>query len=67
MRTTYCNTAVKFWFATEDFIYGGNDGISNANLILNQIIERGSKTPNKLMGTFKWDYKFPPQRTANPL
>ena len=67
MRTTACNTAVKIWYATEDHIYGGNDGISNVNVILENMIERGQRTIQKITGTFTWDYKFQPQRTANPL
>lgn len=67
MRTMYCNTAVKIWYATETHIYGGNAGIENANLNLNHVIERGSKATEKFTGMLTWDYSFPPQRTDNPL
>ena len=67
MRTTFCNNAVRAWFATEDHMYGGVDGIVEANLKLTPVIERGSKTPEKFMGTLTWDAKYPPERSDNPL
>ena len=66
MRSTACNTQIKFWYATQDYIYGGNTGIV-ADLSLDQLIERGSKALQKASGTITWEGKYQPERTTNVI
>ena len=61
-RMTSCNTQFRIWFATEDYLYGGNDGIL-ASVNLRPVIERGQKSINSLVGTIQWENKFSPERT----
>lgn len=64
-RMTSCNTQYRLWFGTADHIYGGQNGILSS-LNLRPVIERGSKSINKLTGTAQWDYQFSPERHDNP-
>jgi len=66
MRTTHCNQQYKLWYATDDHMYGGNTGM-DVDFFLNYLIERGSKSQQKMSGTATWESKFPPQRTDNPF
>jgi hypothetical protein len=61
-----CNTRFRVWFATADYIYGGNDGIE-ANIRMSNVIERGIKSLGKFTGKIVWESKFSPRRAANPL
>lgn len=60
-RATSCNTLYRVWFATKNYMFGGNEGIL-ANINLRPVIERGQKSINKLSGTISWDSKFSPER-----
>lgn len=66
MRATGCNTQLLFWFATDDHIYGGNDGIL-ASFKIGGIIERGNQSVQKLSGTITWESKFAPERNDSPF
>ena len=66
IRSTACNTSVKVWFATQNYIYGGNTGII-AEISLDPMIERGKKSLQKASGTITWEAKFAPERTTNVI
>lgn len=66
MRWTECNPKVKMWYATQDHLYGGNEGI-RVDIMLKEVIERGNKALKTLQGTISWEDKFSPQRIPNPL
>ena len=61
MRATACNSQMRMWFFTRSHQYGGNDGIL-AMINLDPVIEKGTKTINKFVGTAKWDAQFAPER-----
>lgn len=66
MRWLECNTVFKIWFAANEVLFGGNDGIE-VNLTAKYQIERGQKSIQKIVGTAKWEGKFSPERTTNPM
>lgn len=66
MRWTECNQTVRMWYATEDFLYGGEGGVT-ATISLKEVIQRGTKSIIKLVGTATWENKYSPERCANPL
>lgn len=65
-RWTQCNPTVRLWFADQTHLYGGNEGI-RANVMLAEVIQRGSKAIKTIQGKFTWDAKFSPERIVNPL
>jgi len=66
LRAMECGVQVKAWYATKDFLYGGNDGI-NCSIKLDEVIPEGSKELTILQGTITWTSKHSPPRTPNPL
>jgi hypothetical protein len=66
MRFTECNPTLRLWFADDAHIYGGNLGVK-ANIMLKEVIERGNKSIKRIEGMAKWESKFSPERTENPL
>lgn len=66
LRTTQCNMTYKVWLASAGFLYGGACGIL-ANMTLDYVIARGTKSIQKIMGTVTWEAQFAPERVANPL
>ena len=66
MRVTECNVQFRFWFATGEKLFGGNDGILGM-FNLSPVIERGAKTVNKLSGTITWENQFAPERCDSPF
>ena len=66
MRWSQCNPTVRFWFADQTHLYGGNEGI-RANVMLSEVIQRGAKAIKTIQGKFTWDAKFSPERIENPL
>lgn len=66
MRWLECNLVVDMWFSAGDVLFGGNPGIE-ANIMLKHQIERGQKSIHKIVGTIKWESKFSPPRTTNPM
>jgi len=64
MRTLGCNLQFRVWFMTEDYMFGGQDGIL-AQFTLRPVIERGIKSLNKLSGTITWEDKFSPERAVS--
>ncbi len=66
MRWLECNTVFKIWYSANEVIFGGNEGIE-VNLQGKYQIERGQKSVQKIVGTAKWENKFSPVRTTNPM
>jgi len=66
MRTTHCNLTYLFWYATEDHIYGGAAGIEG-QIVMNNIIEKGSQGLQLFRGMIKWKATTPPPRSNNIL
>jgi len=64
MRTLGCNLQFRVWFMTEDYMYGGQDGIL-AIFTMRPVIERGIKSLNKLSGTITWEDQFSPERAVS--
>lgn len=66
MRFLECNVVVKMWFSANEVLFGGNTGIE-ATIQNKYQIERGQKSVQKIVGTVKWEAKFSPERTTNPM
>ena len=66
MRWLECNTIFKVWYSANEVLFGGNTGIE-VNLTAKYQIERGQKSLQKIVGTAKWENKFSPERTTNPM
>lgn len=66
MRQSQCSTVFRAWFATPDYIFGGNCGVE-VLVNLDYLIERGCKTIHKITGTITWEDPFSPERAENPL
>jgi hypothetical protein len=66
LRAMECGQQVKAWYATDDYIYGGTDGIS-ASIYMDDIIPEGIKELETFTGKLQWDYRFHPERNDNPL
>jgi len=64
MRTLGCNLQFRVWFFTQDYMYGGQDGLL-AMFNLRPVIERGIKSLNKLSGTITWEDKFSAERAIS--
>lgn len=64
MRTLACNLQFRIWYMTEDYMYGGQDGIL-AQFNLRPVIERGIKSLNKLSGTITWEDQFSAERAVS--
>lgn len=62
-----CNGSVNMWYMTIDNkMYGGNDGIQ-AQLELNDVLDRGNEAIDKLIGVATWNNKFSPARIDSPV
>lgn len=66
MRFLECNVVVKIWFSANEVLFGGSEGIE-ATIQSKYQIERGQKSVQKIVGTVKWENKFSPERTTNPM
>jgi len=66
MRWLECNLVVDMWYSANEVIFGGNPGIE-VTLTAKYQIERGQKSLQKIVGTAKWESKFSPPRTSNPM
>lgn len=66
MRFLECNVLVKVWYSANEVLFGGNTGIE-ATIQSKYQIERGQKSVQKIVGTVKWENKFSPERTTNPM
>ena len=66
MRWLECNTRFKVWYSANEVIFGGNTGIQ-ADMTGKYQIERGQKSLQKIVGAVKWESKFSPERTTNPM
>ena len=66
MRFMECNVLVKVWYSANEVLFGGNTGIE-AVVSMKYQIERGQKSVQKIIGTVKWENKFSPERTTNPM
>ena len=66
MRWLECNMIVDMWYSANEVLFGGNPGIE-CTIQAKYQIERGQKSLQKIVGTVKWESKFSPPRTANPM
>jgi len=66
MRASQCNIVWRLWFVAGDYLFGGICGVE-ANLNLDYVVERGSKSIQKITGTAQWEASFSPERVDNPL
>lgn len=66
MRTSQCNVLFKMWYVAGDWLFGGICGI-DANVNLDYVIERGTRSIQRITGVAKWDAQFDPERVDNPL
>lgn len=66
MRWLECNIIVDAWYSANEVLFGGNPGIE-VSIAAKYQIERGQKSIQKIVGTLKWESKFSPPRTTNPM
>lgn len=66
MRTSQCNQVFRMWYVAGDYLFGGPCG-ELVNLNLDYVIERGTKSLQKIMGAATWEASFAPERCDNPL
>ena len=66
MRTMSCNSSFLAWYATDEYMWGGNDGIT-VQITMHEIIPETTAELYHFVGTMTWENKFPPERTTNPL
>ena len=66
MRASQCNQVFRMWYVAAGWLFGGVCGVE-ANLNLDYVIERGTKSIHRITGTAKWDAEYSPERVANPL
>ena len=66
MRFLECNVVLKCWFSANEVLFGGATGIE-VTVQAKYQIERGQKSVQKIVGTVKWENKFSPERTTNPM
>ena len=66
MRWLECNLIVDMWYSANEVLFGGNPGIE-VSIGAKYQIERGQKSVQKIVGTVKWESKFSPPRTTNPM
>lgn len=68
MRVTQCGGEYKAWFKTAaGKIYGGNEGIENAFLQLDNVLGRGKDEIEQITGTMTWSAQFSPERGTSPV
>lgn len=66
MRQFQCGGTFLVWYATPNYLYGGNNGIE-VEVKIDQNITRGCTELNLFPGTLKWQNKDYPEVIANPL
>jgi len=66
MRLLECNFLVRAWYSANETLFGGNTGIE-CTLHAKYQIERGRRSLQKIVGTMKWESKYSPERTTNPM
>lgn len=68
MRVTQCGGEYKMWFKTAaGKLYGGNEGISEVFLQLDDVLGRGKDEIEQITGTATWSAQFSPERTVSPV
>jgi hypothetical protein len=66
MRQLECGGLFTVWYATDNYMYGGTDGL-DVTITLNNSITRGCQEMNLMTGNMKWNGKFHPEKIENPL
>lgn len=66
LRAMECGVQMKAWYATKDYLYGGNDGIV-VSIKIDEVIPENNKELSYFQGTITWISKFHPERCSNPL
>ena len=66
MRQFQCGGTYLVWYATPNYLYGGNGGIE-AEINIDHNLTRGCTELNVFPGTLKWQDKDYPESIANPL
>ena len=66
MRELECGGELMVWYATENYLYGGNWGV-RATVVINDNITRGCTELNTIQGQFKWQSRHHPEKIVNPL
>lgn len=65
VRVLECNGLYKIWYETlSGHRFGGNEGIKDANLNLDLLLNRGQEEIMTYGGTIEWKSKFTEERTA---
>jgi len=64
LRTLECGLSYRVWYATDDHLYGGNDGIL-MTLNIDEVIPENEEDYVLFEGEGKWFSQFAPERTAN--
>lgn len=64
LRTLECGLSYRVWYATDDHIYGGNDGIL-MTLNVDEVIPENEEDYILFEGEGKWFSQFAPERTDN--
>ena len=68
MRVSQCGGQYKMWYKTAGGkIYGGNEGISDTFLQLNEVLGRGKDEIEKIQGTVTWSGSHSPERGVSPI
>lgn len=68
MRVSQCGGKYKMWYKTAGGkIYGGNEGISDVFLQLNEVLGRGKDEIEKIQGTVTWSDAHSPERGVSPI
>lgn len=67
MRSTECGGKYKIWYETHGgFLYGGDEGIV-ANIVMDDVLNRGIDEIETINGVATWRDKFSPERVASPI
>ena len=68
MRVLQRGGQYKMWYKTAGGkIYGGNEGISDVFLQLNEVLGRGKDEIEKIQGTVTWSDERSPERDYSPI
>lgn len=68
MRVSQCGGDYKMWYKTKGGkMYGGNEGIEEAFLQLQEVLGRGKDEIEKFIGTITWSAPFSPERSQSPV
>lgn len=67
-RASECGSLIKFWYSIQGgLLFGGNDGIENAELTMDLVLARGTEEIVAINCTLTWRGKFTEESVENPI